>query len=626
MLKSAVVVSQRSLRIVVRPKLQGTSERKFTALQTFERLNVAAGRANVMASWLSVLNPIRHFPPYNGPYSVGTVDVEIPVSDLPSPADAPEDAQPTIAFRIFYPCIKPEKNEYDRPVRWIPQPQRETIASFAKFLGLGQKMAGAVSYVAQQLYWVKLPAHRNAKLLDPPTSNRRWPVTFFSHGLAGSRNAYSQICGDLASNGMIVISLDHRDGSSPIQYVRATATTEAHVVYPVKIPHHPVTDDVYEGRDKQLRIRLWEICMAFEALVKIDRGHHIENLDSNTSRIRQERMEVLWQFNDMMDIHRPGKVTWAGHSFGAATTVQLLKSIFYYQERCEMDGKPLIIPNRDAAIVGQIVAESPTVLLDMWCMPLQSPSQKFLWDRPLPSFAIGGPNGANVLSILSEAFKNWEDNLNIIKAVAAKPSLSRRPSVTPIISREKGKLLPAFARLRARSPASDSGYASSASGSRSLNRQASRGSFATTHSHTSSTKSSPERTKEHKSGPHMFYVARSQHFNQSDFGIVFSYIAYRVTKAEEPEWCLALNTRAMVQVIRESGIEVSGEDDKEILDREGGIRKWIPITVDDDEQLLSPGTDALVTATSARLVTCTSAPKDGMTMGEKMQSQSEVLV
>ncbi|KYG47917.1 hypothetical protein M433DRAFT_84785 [Acidomyces richmondensis BFW] len=515
-----------------------------------------------MASWLSVLNPIRHFPPYNGPYSVGTVDVEIPVSDLPSPADAPEDAQPTIAFRIFYPCIKPEKNEYDRPVRWIPQPQRETIASFAKFLGLGQKMAGAVSYVAQQLYWVKLPAHRNAKLLDPPTSNRRWPVTFFSHGLAGSRNAYSQICGDLASNGMIVISLDHRDGSSPIQYVRATATTEAHVVYPVKIPHHPVTDDVYEGRDKQLRIRLWEICMAFEALVKIDRGHHIENLDSNTSRIRQERMEVLWQFNDMMDIHRPGKVTWAGHSFGAATTVQLLKSIFYYQERCEMDGKPLIIPNRDAAIVGQIVAESPTVLLDMWCMPLQSPSQKFLWDRPLPSFAIGGPNGANVLSILSEAFKNWEDNLNIIKAVAAKPSLSRRPS----------------------------------------------------------------RTKEHKSGPHMFYVARSQHFNQSDFGIVFSYIAYRVTKAEEPEWCLALNTRAMVQVIRESGIEVSGEDDKEILDREGGIRKWIPITVDDDEQLLSPGTDALVTATSARLVTCTSAPKDGMTMGEKMQSQSEVLV
>lgn len=555
-----------------------------------------------MAAWLSVLNPIRYFPAYNGPYTVGTVDVEIPVSDLPSPADAPEDAQPTIAFRMFYPCVKPEKNEVDRPVRWIPQPQRETIASFAKFLGLGHKMAGAVSYLAQQLYWVKLPAHRNAKLLDPPTSNRRWPVTVFSHGLAGSRNAYSQICGDLASNGMIVIALDHRDGSSPIQYVRATATSEAHIVGPVKVPHHPVTDEVYKGRDKQLRIRLWEICVAFEALVKIDRGHNIENLDSNISRLRRECREVLWQFNDMMDIHRSGKVTWAGHSFGAATTVQLLKSIFYYQERGEMDGKSLIMPNRDAAIVGQIVPESPAILLDMWCMPLQSPYQEFLWDRPLPSFALGGPNGANVLSILSEAFKNWEDNLNINKSVAVKPSLSRRPSVTPIMSREKGKLLPAFARLRARSPASDSGYASSTSGSRSLNRQTSRGSFATTPSQTSSTKTSPERTNERTAGPHMFYVARSQHFNQSDFGIVFSYIAYRVMKAEEPERCLSLNTRAMVQVIRESGIEVAGEDDKEILSKEGEIRRWIPITIDDEEERPGSRPDVLISATSAKFI------------------------
>ncbi|EMC98808.1 hypothetical protein BAUCODRAFT_84630, partial [Baudoinia panamericana UAMH 10762] len=443
-----------------------------------------------MASWWTGWNPIKFFPPYRGPYAVGTVDVEIPAADLPSPCDAPDDSQPTIAFRIFYPCQRPPNAEVDRPVRWIPQPQRATISSFAKFIGCNQKVAGALSYVPQQLYWIKLPAHRNAKLLDAPTSNGRWPVTVFSHGLAGSRNAYSQICGDLASNGMIVIALDHRDGSSPIQYVRATATSEAHIVPPVRIPHEPVTDAVYAARDKQLRIRCWEMAMAYEALVKIDRGHNIENLDSNTSRLRRERMEVLWQFADKMDIHRPGKVTWAGHSFGAATTVQLLKSIFYYKDRTESDGWALITPRPDAAIIQQIVPESTTLLLDMWCLPLKSPAQRFLWDRPLPSYAVGGPNGANILSVLSEAFQNWHDNLN-----------TSGNKVSP----DRG-----------------------------------------------STNGEAKRTP----GPHMFYVGMSQHFNQSDFGILFPWIALRLTKAEEPERILELNTRAMVQVIREGGIEV----------------------------------------------------------------------
>lgn len=583
-----------------------------------------------MASFFSGWNPVKFFPEYPGPYAVGTVDVEIPTSDLPSPADAPEDAQPTIAFRMFYPCVKPGKNEADRAVRWIPQPQRATLQSFAKFLGLGPKAATLASWVSQQLYWIKLPAHRNAKLLEPPTGSGRWPVTVFSHGLAGSRNVYSQICGDLASNGMIVIALDHRDGSSPIQYVRETASTEAHIVRPVQIPHHPVTDQLYESRDKQLRIRIWEIALAYEALVKIDKGHNIENLDSNTSRVRKERREVLWQFNDMMDIHRPGRVSWAGHSFGAATSVQLLKSVYYYKARTAMDGRPLISPNADAAIIQQIAPESPTLLLDMWGLPLKSPQQSFLWERPLPSYAVGGPNGANVLAILSESFQKWEDNLNINKAAIEKPSRSRRPSVAPIMTREKGRLLPAFARLRTASPASDSGYASSGSRNtpRSLSCKASRGSGLTTPSDGSS-QLSPEqrRTGKRTPGPHLFYVEMSQHFNQSDFGILFPWIAFRFTKAEEPERILELNTRAMVQVIREAGIEVAGSADLEILTKDGEIRRWISVPVSgDEEQASRPGAlgaiDRKLSITSTNdSVAAQRQARDGMTMGRKMEAQ-----
>jgi len=588
-----------------------------------------------MASWLSGLSPVRAFPAYNGPYEVGTVDVEIPAADVPAPSEAPEGAQPTIAFRMFYPCAKPAKNETERPVHWIPQPQRLTAASVLKYVGIGEKTAGAASFLLRQLYWIKLPAYRNAKLLDPPASSGRWPVTFFSHGLAGSRNAYSQICGDLASYGMVVIALDHRDGSSPIQYVRATSTTEAHTVEPISIPHSPMTDKVYEARDNQLRTRIWEISMAYETLVKIDKGHNIENLDDNTGRKQKERTEVLWQFNDMLDIHKPGRVSWAGHSFGAATMVQLQKSIFYYKDRTENDGRPLITPNADAALIQQIAPESPLLLLDMWCTVLRSPQQAYLFDRPLPSYATGGPNGANVLSVLSESFQNWKDNLNLNKTIIAKPSQSRRPSAIPTITREKGKLLPAFARLGTRSP-SDSGYASSASSSRGsspgLKKQQSRGSDLSTPSKTSSAKSSPERTSERTPGPHIFYVAMSQHFNQSDYGVLFPWLSKKFAKAEEPERCLELNVRAMVQVVRESGIEVGRGDDKEILQTEAGIRAWVPVAVSEEDEKLINSPVALGAVNRKLSITSTKSagqdigsplksPTGSMTGGQKRESQ-----
>ncbi|KAI7252840.1 hypothetical protein KC343_g5442 [Hortaea werneckii] len=556
-----------------------------------------------MSSFFSSLNPINSFPPYHGPYEVGTVDVEVPTADIAPVSDAPEAAQPTVSFRIFYPCVKPAKDEEDRPVRWVPQPQRINIASVIKYVGLSERVAGALSYLPQLLYWVKLPAHRNARLLDPPTSNSRWSVTFFSHGLAGSRNTYSQICGELASSGMIVIALDHRDGSSPVQYVRETADTPAHVVYPTHIPHSPLTDEVHEARDKQLRIRIWEICMAYEALMKMDGGHKIDNLDLNTSWTTKGRKEVLGQFSDMLDIHRPGKVVWAGHSFGAATMVQLLKSVFYNSERTDDDSKPLITPHADAAIIQQVAPESPALLLDMWCTPLKSPFQRFLFDRPLPSYATGGPDGSNILSVLSESFHNWKDNLNLNKLIVSKSRPSRRPSVVTPTAREKGKPLPAFARLRANSPASDSGYASSSSDRSASADQPppSQGPESSAPSQISSAVSSNEGANESTAGPHMFYVATSQHFNQSDYGILFPWLAQKFTKAEEPERCLELNIRAMVQVLREAGIELGGKDDRDILSREQDhIRRWHPISLDGQEDhapSTSSGSGTVDTAT-----------------------------
>jgi platelet-activating factor acetylhydrolase len=514
-----------------------------------------------MASYFpsfSSLSPVNTFPSYKGKYEVGTVDVEIPVSELPAASDAPEGAVKTIAFRIFYPCQKPGKGKTQRPVRWIPQPQRQTINAFATFLGAGSKLASFISLLPQQLFWIKLPAYRNAKILDPPTKSKRWPVTVFSHGLAGSRNTYSYICGDMASNGMVVIAMDHRDGSSPIQYVRATADSPACSIPAVKIPH-TASSETYEGRDKQLRIRLWEASMTYEALMKIDAGQSVENMDENTSWSRKERTEVLRQFEGALDVHRPGKVSWAGHSFGAATTVQLLKNIFYYREKPESASKPLLVPNSDAAIIQQIMPESPTLLLDMWCLPFRSPDQRWLLERPLPSYNAGGPQGDNILSVLSEGFFKWSENRDVTKQIISAPQQAPRIATNPLSS-DKLKLPPNLARVRDGSPASsmlDSGYISD----------------------TLSAQHKPQHSQTRTKGPHMFYPLHSQHFNQSDFGVLFPWITRRFAKAEEPEYIIDLNVRAMVQVMREAEIEVGREADAEILDKNKNLRNWVHVPV-----------------------------------------------
>ena len=97
-----------------------------------------------LSSSLSRLSPIPAFPEYTGPYKVGTVDLEIPVSELGSPSPRPDAAADihTVQFRIFYPATADSDGP---PISWLPNPQRLHVSAYAQFLGLGPAAASFLS-------------------------------------------------------------------------------------------------------------------------------------------------------------------------------------------------------------------------------------------------------------------------------------------------------------------------------------------------------------------------------------------------------------------------------------------------------------------------------------------------
>ncbi|KAI8952276.1 phospholipase A2 [Xylaria longipes] len=460
-----------------------------------------------MASLLSKLNPIPSFPEFTGAYKVGTVDVEIPICELESPAQAPDNAADieTVQFRIFYPC---DPNASGKRITWLPAPQRDYLSAYIKFLGVGAFLAEAASFLPRHLHYTSIPVIDNAPILKPETPNDRWPTMIFSHGLGGSRNTYSQIAGSLASHGVVVFCPEHRDGSAvasfirvPYQQNRFFSRSAKRLVPYVQISHDP-TDEVHELRNAQLRIRLWELGLIHEAILSIDEGGKLMNLNKDALS--------LDHLSNQLQVHEPGSIIFAGHSFGAASIVQFLKSVFYAgRPELETMETPLYTPNWESSICRQVTPKNVTMLLDMWCFPLVAKSTKPLFNLPLPVYAPSdsssspsqSPGGNAILAVESEDFFKWREHLHATARI-----LSPDPSAHVV------------------APLTDTSL------------------------------------------PHFFYVERSAHLNQSDFALLFPWLTRKVFGSDSPERAMRLNVRALLQVLRVNGIPVAGTRNMDLVD------------------------------------------------------------
>jgi platelet-activating factor acetylhydrolase len=364
----------------------------------------------------------------------------------------------------------------------------------------------------------------------------------FSHGLGGTRNAYSHLVGSIASHGVIVIAPEHRDGSTPISYIRAVPSPDggsengqekpgsrsgSRTVKYQRLSHTP-TPEVEEARNAQLRIRLWELGLIHDSLLKIDnKASPLTNLNTSST--------PLSMFASKMDIHTPGSITFAGHSFGAATVVQFLKSTFYSPINATAPSSytPLFAPSSRSPTVAQITPNTPVMLLDCWCMPLRASSTRWLWDRPLPSYAPSGAGGSAILAVESQAFFKWRVHLK-----ATKRLLSPDPT-------------------------------------------------AETHDY------------QGRAEPWFYYAEGAAHLSQSDFGMLFPWVVRRVFGTREGERVMRLNVRAGLELMRGRGVVVGetspgdmefdegeggkeGRGDEKIFGKEG-IRGWHWLSTDLEE-------------------------------------------
>lgn len=149
--------------------------------------------------------------PIKGKYDSGFKDVMI--------GDKAGDRP--IRLSVFYPIVKKKgwfskgKDKPNKPY-WAPDGENTVRGMFnnAKFS----------SNIFKFLRYTEMDCDRDAEI-DDDFKGQKVPVAIFSHGIRGHRNIASGLCRELASQGFIVYSLDHNDGTRASSFDEKTNQT-----------------------------------------------------------------------------------------------------------------------------------------------------------------------------------------------------------------------------------------------------------------------------------------------------------------------------------------------------------------------------------------------------------------
>ncbi|PWY71750.1 PAF acetylhydrolase [Aspergillus heteromorphus CBS 117.55] len=264
-------------------------------------------------------------PSYTGPYGVGAVDLEVPLSGGPErvvDAAVKSTGQPafeveTLLATVYYPTDRHFRSRKPR-YPWIPRPISLTAQGYAR-------VAGVENFLTRPIFtfglWavggaVSIPAEVDAPLLNGEKGLEAFPVTVFSHGDVSSRTDYTNFLGELASRGHVALAIEHRDGSGPGSIVKTSAGSPGRQVLPLRPSDIDLDLDRDAFKRAQLAFRDVEFHAAVDLLHAITNGTPIPNT--------RDPITTLPSWAGRLNTTL---LTLAGHSFGATGALQALTTL-----------------------------------------------------------------------------------------------------------------------------------------------------------------------------------------------------------------------------------------------------------------------------------------------------------
>lgn len=275
-------------------------------------------------------------PQPTGQFNVGTIDIEVPCERRTPNVVNKEGEQAfeldTVLFSLYYPTNKDAVSKTHHP--WIPKPLSLKGEGYARFVGINNFLTnnlftfGLWSLVGS----TEIPAHVDTPLhgtfktylnyeaehpLDGDYGRPTFPVIVFSHGMASSRTDYTAYCSELASRGIIVAAIEHRDGSGPASTIMKNETEPKHLFHVTPNMIEP-TPDILDFKVMQLALRQAEVEETVRVLRMLNDGRGEEVFRSNSRSEGRDLAE--WRGRLNTDLFLIG-----GHSYGATLALQALK-------------------------------------------------------------------------------------------------------------------------------------------------------------------------------------------------------------------------------------------------------------------------------------------------------------
>lgn len=376
-------------------------------------------------------------PQYTGPHDVGTIDIEVPVEDPRQVVDGVfiSDRKPafelnTVLFTLYYPAAKgsrsskPKHKWFSKPISLIAEGYA-TAAHFNNFLSR-PLFTFALWGLASS---IDIPAKVDVPLLagsgDADEKKLdQFPVVVLSHGDASSRTDYTAYCGELASRGIVVAAIEHRDGSGPGTMVHLPDGKQKKVLFfranqlEPKDPGKKVSNDDYKF--KQLAFRDAEIEETITVLEALNDGSGAKLFDQN---YRKEG-KSLSAWKNRLNI---SQTIIAGHSFGATGAMQALKSA---NKIAKSEGRSIY---RNPAIGGIIMDPGKqsgrlNTDIDVPLLIVNSDS----WSKKRTIF-FGSPHFDTVRDIAHDVLKRCGATWFMTSLQTSHPSITDAPLIEPLL-------------------------------------------------------------------------------------------------------------------------------------------------------------------------------------------------